>query len=136
MFDGGIYITVDGGDSWKRVPAGPDDNGNNFHMIVVAGSDPIAFITFGLNTRQAEAFGPSLNVGFLQSVYREESRKTFRTNEVVESNLTHLAVSSHGMVLYATVTDAYHHLISTDGGTTLFRQKHLWYSNRIQNILT
>ena len=40
MFDGGIYITMDGGDSWTLVPTGPNDNINNFHTIVVAGGEP------------------------------------------------------------------------------------------------
>ena len=118
IFDGGMYITIDGGESWKRVPIGPNDNVNNFHTIVVAGSEPAALITFGLHTRQGGSFDPSLNVGFLRSVDRGESWEPFATSEVAQRNITHFAVSGDGMIFYATVTDAYHHWISTDGGST------------------
>ena len=120
-FDGGIYITMDGGDSWKQVPAGTNDNVNNFHTIAVAGSGPTAFITFGLHTRQGGTFDPSLNVGFLRSINRGESWEPFGTNEVVGSNITHFAVSADGKVIYAPVTDGYHHWVSADGGSTWAR---------------
>ena len=121
IFDGGMYITIDGGESWKRVTIGPNDNVNNFHTIVVAGSEPTAFITFGLHTRQGGSFDPSLNVGFLRSVDRGESWEPFATSEVVQRNITHFDVSGDGMIIYATVTDAYHHWISSDGGSTWTR---------------
>ena len=118
IFDGGVYITVDGGDSWKRVPAGPNDNVSSFHTIVTAAGEANAFITFGLHPGQGSPFDPSLNAGFLRSVDGGESWEPFGTGEVVESNITHFAVSADGTVIYATVTDAYHHWISTDGGAT------------------
>ena len=121
MFDGGIYVTVDGGDSWKRVPTGPNDSVNNYHTIVVAGDEPAAIITFGLHTRQGGSFDPSLNIGFLRSLDLGETWEPFATNEVVQSNITHFAASADGIVMYAAVTDAYHHWISTDGGSTWTR---------------
>ena len=118
FFDGGIYWTVDGGEIWQRVPAGSNDNLNNFHSIVVTGSDPTVMTTFGLHTFQGGSFDPTLSVGFLRSINRGESWQSFGPNEVIQSKITHFDVSEDGMVIYATVTDSYLHWISTDGGTT------------------
>ena len=117
-FDGGIYITMDGGDAWNLVATGPNDNVNHFPTLAVAGSEPSEFITFGLHSSQGTSFDPSLNGGFLRTFDRGESWQSFGTNEVVESIITHFAVSSDGMAIYAAVTDSYHHWISTDGGST------------------
>ena len=93
-------------------------NVSSFHTIVAAAGETTAFITFGLHAGQGGPFDPSLNAGFLRSVDRGESWEPFGTGEVVESNVTRFAVSADGTVIYATVTDGYHHWISTDGGAT------------------
>ena len=120
FFDGGIYLTMDGGDSWQRVPTGANDNINNFHTIAVAGSEPATFITFGLHTLQGGSFDPSLNAGFLRSIDGGKSWEPFGPDEVVKSSITHFAASADGSVFYAT-GDAYHHWVSTDGGSTWAR---------------
>ena len=118
FFDGGIYITRDGGDSWERTQASSNDKINNFHSIVVSGSDPTLMTTFGLHTSQGGSFDPTLSAGFLRSNDRGESWQSFGPNEVIQSKITHFDVSEDGMVIYATVTDSYHHWVSTDGGAT------------------
>ena len=75
-------------------------------------------ITFGLHTFQSGVFDPSLNVGFLRSIDGGGSWERFGTPEVARSKITHFDVSADGAVIYATVTDSYHHWISTDGGST------------------
>ena len=121
FFDGGIYNTKDGGDNWERIRTATNDNLNNFHSIVVTGSDPTTLITFGLHTFQGGSFDPSLNVGLLRSIDRGQSWEPFGTNEVVQSKITHFDVSEDGTVIYATVTDSYRHWLSTDGGSTWTR---------------
>ena len=61
---------------------------------------------------------PALSAGFLRSNDRGESWQSFGPNEVIQSKITHFDVSEDGMVIYATVTDSYHHWVSTDGGAT------------------
>ena len=118
FFDGGIYITRDGGNSWERTQASSNDNINNFHSIVVTGSDPTVMTTFGLHTPQGGSFDPTFNAGFLRSIDRGESWQSFGTREVTQSQITHFDVSDNGMVIYATITDSYLHWVSTDGGAT------------------
>lgn len=118
FFDGGIYRTTDGGDNWKRIPAGGNDNINNFHTIIANGSNPTVITTFGLHTSQGGSFDPSLNAGFLRSLDGGEKWEPFGPANVIQSKLTHFDVSQDGKVIYATVTDSYHHWISTDGGAT------------------
>ncbi len=118
FFDGGIYRTTDGGENWKRIPAGINDSLSNFHTILATGGNPIVMTTFGLHTSQGGSFDPSLNVGFLQSMDGGETWEPFGPNNVIQSKITHFDASQDGKVIYATVTDSYHHWISTDAGTT------------------
>ena len=118
FFEGGIFTTDNGGDNWQRSPAAASDDVSNFHTLVVAGGDPSLLITFGLHSAQGVAFDPSLNVGFLRSMDGGASWQGFGTPEVTGSNITHFDASADGTTIYATVTDSYHHWISTDSGST------------------
>lgn len=118
FFDGGIYVTSDGGDNWKRSPGGDKDTLNDFHTVVATNSNSPALITFGLHTFQRGPFDPSLSVGFLRSVDGGETWRSFGTLDVGQSKITHFDASTDGEVIYATVTDSYHHWISTDAGLT------------------
>ena len=118
FFDGGIYRTTDGGENWNRIPTGVNDHINNFHTILAAGNNPSVMTTFGLRTSQGGSFDPSINVGFLRSLDGGEIWEPFGPAKVIQSKVTHFDASHDGRVIYATVTDSYHHWISTDGGAT------------------
>ncbi len=118
FFDGGIYRTIDGGENWNRIPVGDNDNISNFHTILATGGNPTELTTFGIHTGQGGSFDPSLNVGFLRSIDGGENWEPFGTSNVNQNQITHIDASQDGKVIYATVTDSYHHWISTDGGTT------------------
>ena len=118
FFDGGIFTTENGGDDWKRSPAADNDTLNDFHTLVVADGDLTVLITFGLHTFQGGAFDPALNIGFLRSIDGGGSWERFGAPEVASSKITHFDASADGAVVYATVTDSYHHWISTDSGST------------------
>ena len=60
FFRGGIYRTVDGGDSWGKISTGTNGELNRFNTIVVSGHDRPVWTTFGRSI-------PSLTIGFLRS---------------------------------------------------------------------
>ena len=108
----------DGGENWKRIPTGGNDNLSNFHTILATGSTPTVMTILGLHTSQGGSFDPSLNGGFLRSTDGGENWEPFGHNNVNQSKITHIDASQDGNVIYATVTDSYHHWISVDGGNT------------------
>ena len=112
-YDGGVYRTTDGGESWSRIPLGTNDNKNGFWRIEARGSNPTTFITFGMNYDDL-----TQSLGYLKSTDGGESWNSLKSGELTGLRITNFDVSSDGKVMYANTHDSYFIWISTDGGNT------------------
>jgi len=106
-FDGGIYKTQNGGESWEAVTLPENSKTNGYWRILSRGG---VFFTFGLRFENL-----SDNLGFLAS---QDSGTTWSslTDSLRTQMITGFDVSSDGQTLYANPRDSFRMHISTDGG--------------------
>ncbi len=111
-FNGGIYRSTDGGDSWTKVNVGTNDIYSNFMLMRRSLIDPIALITFGFNYDDL-----SQNLGFLRSIDNGISWTQFAPG-LRELLISYFDISSDANVIYAVSREEKKILKSTDGGNS------------------
>ncbi len=111
-FNGGIYRTIDGGESWVKVNVHTGDIYSNFLLMRRSLIEPAALITFGFNYEES-----SKNLGFLKSTDIGISWTQFAPG-LRELLISYFDISSDANVIYAVSRDEMKILKSTDGGTS------------------
>jgi len=111
-YPGGIYLTEDGGQNWKRIDVGPNDGRNGYvAMRMTRGSQP-QIVTFGSNGDD-----PRENLGFIRSNDMgrtwEFFAPKFRTKSIDDFDL-----SADGRSIYVNEGGAYFGWVSKDAGAT------------------
>jgi len=109
-FDGGIFRTIDGGESWNRVTLTENDNKNEYKYIRSLSDNPSVLYTFGVNWG-----GTYPNIGFYKSTDAGVTWTSF-ASEIKDQIITYFDVSSDGTVIYAVADMKI--LKSTDSGNT------------------
>ena len=109
FFDGGLYRSTDGGDSWSRAVTAVDDSTNGYLHILARGNE---ILTFGKNLED-----PSWNGGFLKTTDRGQSWETFAAG-LRTLTLTKFAVSSNGETIVGNARDSFVLQVSEDSGQT------------------
>ena len=112
-YDGGIFRTVDGGDSWCPAVLGPMANKNGFWIMRVVAGEPTTLLTFGMNYHDL-----SENLGFLKSIDAGQSWSPMGGDQLKGLFISSFDVSNDGRIIYANVRDSYFLWISKDGGST------------------
>jgi len=112
FFDGGIYKSTNGGDSWGRITIEANDKYSNYLIIRMAKIDPNILITFGFNYDDL-----NLNLGFLRSTDNGSSWTQFAP-DLKGLLISYFDISSDASVIYAVSRDDMKILKSTDGGNT------------------
>ncbi len=116
FYEGGMFVTVNRGESWERVPVGDSELISNFSSIVMNPGEPSSLTAFGLHTSPGGDLDTSLNPGFWRSNDGGQNWEAFGPADINGSEVSHFTVSSDGRVIYASVADTYRHWISLDGG--------------------
>ena len=109
-YEGGLFRTVDGGDSWAKVSVGENDGRNGFWRMEARGG---TLFTFGFNY-----YDPSDNLGFLRSDDVGATWAPLTGGQLTPLLITSFDVSSDGQVIYANERDTFFHWVSRDGGST------------------
>ena len=109
-FDGGIYRTSDGGESWIKVDLSENDEKNKYIYIRSQDNNPSILYTFGSNFG-----GTTPNIGFFKSSDAGESWTSFAPS-IKDKMITYFDVSADGTVIYA--VEEMTLLKSTDSGVT------------------
>jgi len=109
-FDGGIYRSTDGGESWSKVLIHENDGENAYWRIVPYGASKNKFITFGLYYTDT-----SKNIGFLKSMDSGITWQTFG-NSLKSLLIDEFGVSPDGQLIYAHERDHYVIHKSINGG--------------------
>ena len=112
FFEGGIFRTADGGESWQRIALGPNDGRSGFWVMRQVPTDPLALITFASNYDD-----PSENIGFIRSTDNGLTWQPF-AEELRAKRIASFTVSSDGQVFYANEDRTYFGWVSRDGGAT------------------
>jgi photosystem II stability/assembly factor-like uncharacterized protein len=112
FFDGGIFRTTDGGETWTRIDIADNDNRCQFSSIRAVSSNPSTLYTFCFEYDDNDM---NLNLGFLKSMDRGLTWSQIAP-DMREKLIGHFDVSSDGNTIYA----AYDMMVatSTDGGET------------------
>ncbi len=111
-FNGGIYRTTNGGDSWVKVNVGANDIYSNFILMRRSLINPVALITFSFNYDDL-----SKNLGFLRSLDNGISWTQFAPG-LRELLISYFDISSDANVIYAVSRDEMKIMKSTDGGNS------------------
>ncbi|MEE9285978.1 MAG: hypothetical protein V3V35_09670 [Dehalococcoidia bacterium] len=111
-FGGGIFRTVDGGESWSKVDLGANDERNGYWVMQTVPTDPRTLITFGINDRDL-----SENLGFLRSRDSGATWEPF-ADELKHKQITSFTLSSDGRIIYANEDGTYFGWVSRDAGET------------------
>jgi len=111
-FDGGLFRTSDGGDTWNEITVDVNDGKNGFWHMKVRGGNPSTFVTFGMNLSDS-----SENHGFLISTDSGANWASF-ANGLNNLLITDFDLSSDGTVIYANERDSFKIRRSTDSGAT------------------
>ncbi|NOR21160.1 MAG: hypothetical protein GQ476_00460 [Candidatus Aminicenantes bacterium] len=111
-FDGGIYKSTNGGESWERITVEANDRYNDYLIIRMANTDPNTLITFGFNYDDL-----NLNLGFLKSTDNGSSWIQFAP-DLKGLLISYFDISSDASVIYAVSRDEWKILKSADGGNT------------------
>ena len=111
-YEGGLYRTVDGGESWYRVPLGPDDGRNGYWVMRTVPEQPATIITFALNLQDL-----GQNLGFARTTDSGATWELF-ADELRYKQITSFAVSGDGQVIYANEDGTYFGWVSRDAGAT------------------
>ena len=109
-YDGGIFRTTDGGESWSEVDLETNAVKDKFTHIIYPRDDPSTLFTFGLNwddTSQNSGFFKSTDVGETWTPFAEELKYNL---------IRYFDVSSDGTIIYA--VGEMEIFKSTDSGTT------------------
>lgn len=93
--EGGIYATTDGGATWQRLDAAPNDERSEYVYFRAASSNPSMLFTFALNRDN-----PDLSPGFLKSIDGGNTWSQFAPS-MQKKAITYFDVSADGMRLYA-----------------------------------
>ena len=111
-FNGGIYRSDNGGQSWSKVLIHENDTENGYWRMVVYGPSHNYFMTFGLNYSNT-----SKNIGFIRSTDGGLTWEMF-AGPLQFLFITGFDVSADGQVIYANERDSYEIQKSTNGGVT------------------
>ncbi|MCH7608154.1 MAG: hypothetical protein IIC94_06280 [Chloroflexi bacterium] len=111
-YEGGLYRTVDGGESWYRVPLGPNDGRNGYLVMETVPEQPATIITFAMNQQDL-----GQNLGFARSTDSGATWELF-ADELRYKPITSFAVSGDGQVIYANEDGTYFGWVSRDAGAT------------------
>ena len=111
-YEGGLYRTVDGGESWYRVPLGPNDGKNGYSVMTTVPEQPATILTFAMNQQDL-----GQNLGFARSTDSGATWELF-ADELRYKPITSFAVSGDGQVIYANEEGTYFGWISRDAGAT------------------
>ena len=111
-YPGGIYRTEDGGQNWKRVSVGTNDERNGYVMMrMTQGSQP-QLVTFGMNRDDFNE-----NLGFMRSNDMGRTWEFFAP-EMRTRYITGFDLSADGRSIYANEDGTYAGWVSKDGGAT------------------
>jgi photosystem II stability/assembly factor-like uncharacterized protein len=111
-FNGGIYRSENGGQSWSKVLINENDVENGYWRIVAYGPSNNYFVTFGLSY-----YDTLKNIGFIRSTDAGLTWEMF-ASPLQFLLITGFDVSSDGQVIFANERDSYVVQKSTDGGAT------------------
>ena len=111
-YEGGLYRTVDGGESWHRVPLGPNDGRNGYSVMRTVPEQPATILTFAMNGQDL-----GQNLGFARSTDSGATWELF-ADELRYKQITSFGVSADGQVIYANEDGTYFGWVSRDAGTT------------------
>jgi photosystem II stability/assembly factor-like uncharacterized protein len=110
---GGMYVTIDGGDSWNKVEIGMNDDKNSF-TIRSANDNQDLIYAFGISDRHFESVDD--NIGFIKSSDSGRSWEQLAPG-LREEKIAFFGVSSDGNSIYTVSRDGYFK-VSHDGGIT------------------
>ena len=114
-YEGGLYRTVDGGESWHRLVLGPNDGRNGYWVMRTVPQQPATIMTFGLNSQDL-----SQNLGFARSTDSGATWELF-ADALRYKQITSFGVSADGQVIYANEDGTYFGWVSRDAGATWTR---------------
>ena len=114
-YNGGIFRTENGGESWQRVEVGENDELNGFLVMTVVPTTPPTFVTFGKNFDDL-----SVNLRFIRSIDNGKTWEFFG-NELRNKRISSFTVSPDGQTMFADEGGTYFGWISRDVGETWTR---------------
>ena len=112
-YDGGLYRTEDGGETWERVSTQPNNNKNGFWNLETVVGKPESFITFGFNFEDL-----SESVGFLTSNDGGRTWEELPGRDLTPLRITTFSLSTGGSTIYAHERDSFAAWVSRDGGSS------------------
>ncbi|MBW1839647.1 MAG: hypothetical protein JRI49_06890 [Deltaproteobacteria bacterium] len=117
-YDGGIFRTTNGGETWKRVILGTNDNKNAYRVIVSAKENPNLVYTSGVDIEDETS-----HIGLYKST---DAGLTWTGIESIEY-FEYFDISPDGQTIYGNLHDCNGGVISNDGGNNWRRSKGACY---------
>jgi photosystem II stability/assembly factor-like uncharacterized protein len=120
-FEGGMYETTDGGESWNEVELGPLDYKNTYVQIRSVRNNPSLMFASGIDDRHLSS-SPE-NIGLIRS---EDNGKTWNpiAPELGDITINYFAASGDGTTIYA-LSESHIHISDNEGEDWISKDMHV-----------